>query len=69
VTRPGYLDVGWTTDSWTDQGIRDKVGAAHFPLAGLLNDVAAAGFAFEAFREGGEPTPIVLSFRARAGAT
>ena len=25
--RPGYLDGSWTTESWTDQGVRDKVGA------------------------------------------
>jgi hypothetical protein len=27
VIRPGYLDSYWTKQSWTDQGIRDKVGA------------------------------------------
>ena len=29
---PGYLDRYWTKASWTDKGVRDKVGATHFPL-------------------------------------
>ena len=32
VVRPGYLDGAWTKTSWTDQGVRDKVGATHLPL-------------------------------------
>jgi hypothetical protein len=31
LIRPGYLDTNSTTKSWTDQGIRDKVGATHRP--------------------------------------
>jgi len=65
VVRPGYLDRHWTTDSWTDQGIRDKVGAAHWPLAELLNLVVDAGLRLDRFREGGEPVPVVLAARAR----
>jgi SAM-dependent methyltransferase len=65
VVRPGYLDSSWTTDSWTDQGIRDKVGATHLPLAVLLGATLAAGFRLEAVTEGGAPTPIVLSARWR----
>jgi SAM-dependent methyltransferase len=65
VVRPGYLDRHWTTDSWTDQGIRDKVGAAHWPLAELLNAFVDAGLRPERFGEGGEPTPIMLAVRAR----
>jgi SAM-dependent methyltransferase len=64
VIRPGYLDGRWTTDSWTDQGVRDKVGAVHHPLAELLNDVRSAGFTLDRFAEGAEPTPVTLSFRA-----
>ncbi len=64
VIEPGYLDGNWTTDSWTDQGLRDKVGAGHFPLAELLNIVVGTGFEFEVFSEGATPTPVVLSFRA-----
>jgi SAM-dependent methyltransferase len=64
LIKPGYLDGQWTTDSWTDQGIRDKVGASHFPLAELLNMVGDIGFSIERFLEGGEPTPITFSFRA-----
>ncbi len=65
VIRPGYLDGSWTTDSWTDQGIRDKVGASHLPVAALLNVVLDAGFELRRVREGGEPTPIVFALRAR----
>jgi SAM-dependent methyltransferase len=65
VIRPGYREAGWTTASWTDQGVRDKVGAAHLPLPGLLHAVLDAGLAFERFAEGGEPSPMVLAWRAR----
>ena len=41
VIRPGYLESNWTTASYTDQGIRDKVGAEHRPLSWLLNAVIA----------------------------
>src|SRR6266545_5242663 len=37
VIRPGYLDGHWTKASWTDQGVRDKVGATHRPLPELLH--------------------------------
>jgi hypothetical protein len=66
VIRPGYLDGGWTTDSWTDQGIRDKVGAVHRPLPEFLHAFLDAGFAFERFAEGGAPTPIAFGVRARS---
>lgn len=65
VIRTGYLDGAWTTGSWTNQGVRDKVGASHLPLADLLNTMIAAGFEPERFGEGGQPTPIVLSARLR----
>jgi SAM-dependent methyltransferase len=65
VIRIGYLDGTWTTESWTNQGIRDKVGASHLPLADLLNVMIRIGFQPERFSEGGEPTPIVLSARLR----
>lgn len=65
VVRPGYLDRHWTTDSWTDQGLRDKVGAAHWPLGELMNAFGDAGLRLERFSEGGEPTPTVLAARAR----
>jgi hypothetical protein len=65
VIGPGYLDGAWTTDSWTNEGVRDKVGATHVPLAGLLNKMIAAGLTPEQFSEGGTPTPIVLSARLR----
>jgi SAM-dependent methyltransferase len=64
VIRPGYLDRHWTTDSWTDQGLRDKVGAAHWPLPELLGMFTAAGLTLERFGEGGHPTPSVLGVRA-----
>jgi hypothetical protein len=65
VLRPGYLDAHRTTASWTDQGLRDKVGASHWPLPALLHAVLDAGLTLERFAEGGGPTPTVLAFRAR----
>jgi len=65
VIRPGYRERGFTRDSWTTQGVRDKVGAMHFPLAELLGAFVAAGLTAEAFTEGGAPTPITFSIRAR----
>jgi SAM-dependent methyltransferase len=65
VIRPGYLDGHWTTESWSDQGIRDKVGANHWPLPELLGMFRAAGLELERFAEGGRPVPVVLAVRAR----
>jgi SAM-dependent methyltransferase len=65
VIRPGYRERGFSRDSWTSQGVRDKVGAMHFPLAELLGAFVAAGLTAEAFAEGGAPTPITFSVRAR----
>ncbi|MET0459647.1 MAG: hypothetical protein ABW195_10385 [Ilumatobacteraceae bacterium] len=65
VVRPGYLDDAWTTDSWTNQGLRDKVGASHMPVAAIVNAVLAGGLEIRRVSEGGEPTPIVLSLQAR----
>jgi SAM-dependent methyltransferase len=65
VIRPGYLDGHWTKHSWTDQGIRDKVGAAHLPLPGLLHAFLDAGLVPDQFAEGGAPVPTVLAIRAR----
>lgn len=64
VVRPGYLDPHRTTASYTDRGVRDKVGASHWPLPDLLHMVAAAGLTIERYAEGGRPTPVVLAFRA-----
>ena len=65
VIRPGYLDAGrWTKDSWTSNGVRDKVGATHWPLPDLLHMVVDAGLAVERFAEGGTPTPTTFSLRA-----
>lgn len=65
LIRPGYRDGHWSKASWTDQGVRDKVGAAHFALPELMHAFLEAGLALERFAEGGEPTPIVLAVRAR----
>jgi SAM-dependent methyltransferase len=65
VIRPGYLDGHWTKASWTDQGVRDKVGATHFPLPELLHAFPDAGLILERFAEGGQPIPVVLAIRAR----
>ena len=65
VIKPGYRDGHWTKTSWTDKGVRDKVGATHFPLPGLLHAFTDAGLALDRFAEGGTPTPQVLAIRAR----
>jgi SAM-dependent methyltransferase len=64
VIRPGYVDGHWTKQSWTDKGLRDKVGAAHVPLPTLLRSFIDAGFVLDRFREGGQPTPTVLAIKA-----
>lgn len=65
VIRPGYLDGGWTRESWTRQGVRDKVGASHWPLPELFGAFLAAGLTVERVAEGGGPVPIVLAARLR----
>jgi hypothetical protein len=65
LIRPGYADSHWTTESYTDQGVRDKVGACHWPLPELLHMVMAAGLELAGFAEGGRPVPLVLALRAR----
>jgi SAM-dependent methyltransferase len=65
VIRPGYLDGHWTKASWTDQGVRDKVGATHQPLPDLLHAFLDAGLTLERFAEGGAPVPTVLALMAR----
>ncbi|MFB9839789.1 class I SAM-dependent methyltransferase [Actinoallomurus acaciae] len=65
VIRRGYADGHWTKASWTDQGVRDKIGASHWPLPALLNAFLDAGLPPERFAEGGGPTPAVFAVRAR----
>ncbi|HEY6747141.1 MAG TPA: class I SAM-dependent methyltransferase [Mycobacteriales bacterium] len=66
LIEPGYLEGdSWTRRSYTTQGVRDKVGAAHFPLPQLLHMVTDAGLTLQRFGEGGTPIPTVLAFRAR----
>jgi SAM-dependent methyltransferase len=64
LIRPGYLDNYWTTDSWTTDGIRDKIGSTHWPLSELLGVFAAADFGLDRFTEGGSPTPTTFALRA-----
>jgi SAM-dependent methyltransferase len=64
VVRPGYLDTYWTRESYTDQGIRDKVGAMHRPLPELLHAFLDAGLTLDRFSEGGTPTPTMFAVRA-----
>jgi SAM-dependent methyltransferase len=63
--RTGYLDSQWTTASWTDKGLRDKVGATHFSLPTLLEAFLDAGLVLEGFAEGGVPVPTVLAIKTR----
>jgi hypothetical protein len=65
VIRPGYLDNAWTTASWTDQGLRDEVGASHWPLPDLMHAFFDAGLVPERLVEGGTPVPITLAIRAQ----
>jgi len=65
VIRPGYLDSNWTTESWTDQGVRNKVGASHWPLPELVHAFLDAGLTPKRLFEGGTPVPTVLAIRAR----
>jgi SAM-dependent methyltransferase len=65
VIRPGYLDGHWTRASWTDRGVRARVGATHRPLPELLHAFLEAGLTLERFAEGGAPTPATLAIRAR----
>jgi SAM-dependent methyltransferase len=65
VIRPGYLDYYWTKESFTDQGVRNRVGAVHRPLPSLLHAFMDAGLRLERFAEGGQPVPTVLAVRAR----
>jgi SAM-dependent methyltransferase len=68
VIRPGYRDGHWTKASWTDQGVRDKVGATHLPLPSLMHAFLDAGLTPERLCEGGAPTPVVLALRTRKNA-
>jgi SAM-dependent methyltransferase len=65
VLRPGYLDGHWTKASWTDRGVRNRVGASHWPLPELMHAFLDAGLALERFAESAEPAPVVLAVRAR----
>jgi SAM-dependent methyltransferase len=67
VIDPGYREGHWTTASWTDQGLRDKVGASHWPLPELLGMLVDAGLTLERFAEGGSPLPMVFGIRAVRG--
>jgi SAM-dependent methyltransferase len=69
VIRPGYLTGHWTTDSWTDQGVRARIGATHLPLSDLLHTFVDAGLHLERFTEGGAITPTTLAIRARLTST
>ncbi len=64
VIRPGYLDGHWTRQSWTTEGVRNRVGASHLPLAALLGAFLDAGLRLTGFDEGGAPVPTTLSVRA-----
>jgi SAM-dependent methyltransferase len=65
VIRPGYLDSKWSTESWTSQGVRARVGAWHWPLPELIHAFLDVRLAPECMREGGKPVPTVLAIRAR----
>ncbi|MDY7086463.1 MAG: class I SAM-dependent methyltransferase [Actinomycetota bacterium] len=64
VIRRGYLDGHWTKQSWTTEGVRNRVGATHYPLPVLLQAVLDAGLTLTGFTEGGEPVPTTWALRA-----
>ena len=64
IIRPGYRTPHTTMTSWTTAGLRDKVGAAHWPLSDLLTSFHNAGLAPAAYAEGGVPTPTVFAVGA-----
>ncbi len=71
VVRPGYLEKGWTPAIAPTAGevgksgqVRDKVGAAHYPMTTLLNAVIDSGFRIARTDEGFAPTPITFSLLA-----
>lgn len=43
----GYWRRERRFDSWTSQGVRDKVGATHLPVSDLLNALTGAGLAVQ----------------------
>lgn len=65
IIQPGYLDGSWTKASWTDRGVRARVGATHLPLPQLLEAFVGAGLVLERFTEGGAPVPTTFGVRAR----
>jgi SAM-dependent methyltransferase len=67
VIQPGYADPHWTKMSWTDQGLRNKVGATHLPLPLLLRTFIENDLILDDFIEGGAPTPTMLALRAHKG--
>ncbi|MEM7341016.1 MAG: class I SAM-dependent methyltransferase [Actinomycetota bacterium] len=71
VVRPGYRHKGRSDPRGPEAGalgragqVRNKVGAAHYRLATLLNTVIDAGFEIRRTIEGGDPTPISFSLLA-----
>ncbi|MBF6332847.1 class I SAM-dependent methyltransferase [Nocardia transvalensis] len=65
IIRPGYTNQHWTTTSWTNQGLRAKVGASHLPLPQLLRTFIENDLTLANFIEGGTPTPTVLALKAQ----
>ena len=43
VIRPGYLDGHWTKESWTTEGVRNRVGDVVVHLRPHVEDVAVGG--------------------------
>ena len=57
VIRPGYLDGHWTKASWTTDGVRDKVGASHWPLPDTARRVRRRRAGARAVRRGRRADP------------
>lgn len=65
LIKPGYLDAGsWTRQSWSEEGIRSKIGSYHLPLTSQLNAFNTADLHIDRVSESGGPTPAILGIRA-----
>jgi SAM-dependent methyltransferase len=72
-SQPGRLVIGrgygrrqHSFDTWTEHGVRARVGAWHHTLADLLNAAAGAGLRITRTVEAGDDPPSILGFAATA---
>jgi ubiquinone/menaquinone biosynthesis C-methylase UbiE len=69
LVHPEYRRAGWQTQSrsFSETGIRSRVGINHLPLAGFLNVLLGTGLVLGEFEEPGDlDPPLFLALRATA---